>query len=150
MNIGIYGEYTAEYDAQLYKIAQKGEAKPGHALLLTTVEGDEPKFYDIEIVKVISQNTPGDKGMVILVNDKELLNKTGGIVQGMSGSPIVQNGILIGAVTHVFIQDPTRGYAVHSRFMLDEAEKVVSVNDEKTSNLSNENQIIFDRNQIAA
>ena len=59
--------------------------------------------------------------MVIAVRDKELLEKTGGIVQGMSGSPIIQNGVLIGAVTHVFIQDPTRGYAVHSRFMYEYA-----------------------------
>lgn len=59
--------------------------------------------------------------MVISVRDKELIDKAGGIVQGMSGSPIVQNGILIGAVTHVFVQDPTRGYAVHSRFMYDYA-----------------------------
>ena len=74
--------------------------------------------------------------MVILVRDKELLEKTGGIVQGMSGSPIVQNGILIGAVTHVFIQDPTRGYAVHSRFMYDYATGVtanIDVENEQTA-----------------
>ena len=77
-----------------------------------------------------------EKGMVILVRDKELLEKTGGIVQGMSGSPIVQNGILIGAVTHVFIQDPTRGYAVHSRFMYDYATGVtanIDVENEQTA-----------------
>ena len=116
-DIGLFGDYSGE----LYRIATKGEAKPGAAKILTTVDGGEPKFYDIDIVKVISQSEPAEKGMVIAVRDRELLEKTGGIVQGMSGSPIVQNGILIGAVTHVFIQDPTRGYAVHSRFMYDYA-----------------------------
>lgn len=119
--IGIYGDYTADYDGALYKVAQSGEAKIGPAKVFTTVEGTEPKFYDIDIVKVVSQSDAGEKGMVIAVRDRELLEKTGGIVQGMSGSPIVQNGALIGAVTHVFVQDPTRGYAVHSRFMYDYA-----------------------------
>lgn len=117
--IGVYGEYSGEQKGGLYRIAMKGEAKIGKAQVLTSIEGDTPKFYDIEIVKVISQSEAQPKGMVIDVCDKELLGKTGGIVQGMSGSPIVQNGILIGAVTHVFVQDPTRGYAVHARFMYD-------------------------------
>ena len=146
-NIGLYGEYSGKSEDALIRIATKGEAKPGPAQVLTTVEGDEPKFYNIEIVKVVSQSEPGDKGMVILVNDKELLSKTGGIVQGMSGSPIVQNGVLIGAVTHVFIQDPTRGYAVHARFMFDEAVKVVGKNIDKTDNLTQDN---FDSLNFAA
>ncbi len=120
-NIGLFGEYTADYDGELYRIAQKGEAKPGAAKVYTTIDGTEPKFYDIDIVKVVSQSDAEEKGMVIAVRDKELLEKTGGIVQGMSGSPIIQDGILVGAVTHVFVQDPTRGYAVHSRFMYDYA-----------------------------
>lgn len=120
-NIGLYGIYTGEIKGDLYRIASKGEAKIGRAQVLTTIEGSSPKFYDIDIVKVVSQSEAGEKGMVICIRDKELLQKTGGIVQGMSGSPIVQNGILIGAVTHVFIHDPTRGYAVHSRFMFDYA-----------------------------
>ncbi len=134
VNIGIYGEYTAEYSADLYKIASKGEAKLGHAQVLTTIGGSEPKFYDIDIVKVVSQDSIAEKGMVILVKDKELLQKTGGIVQGMSGSPIVQDGVLIGAVTHVFLQDPTRGYAVHSRFMYQMAQFT-----DKTHNLTAQN-----------
>lgn len=119
--IGIYGKYDGEKLGDLYRIAMKGEAKVGKAQVLTTVDGSSPKFYDIDVVKVVSQSEVGEKGMVISVRDKELIDKTGGIVQGMSGSPIVQNGILIGAVTHVFVQDPTRGYAVHSRFMYDYA-----------------------------
>lgn len=135
-NIGLYGVYSGEIKGDLYRIATKGEAKIGRAQVLTTVDGKTPKFYDIDVVKVISQSEVGEKGMVILVRDKELLEKTGGIVQGMSGSPIVQNGILIGAVTHVFIQDPTRGYAVHSRFMYDYATGVtanIDVENEQTA-----------------
>lgn len=120
-DIGIYGDYTSEYGGALYRIAAKGEAKIGPAKVLTTIDGTQPKFYDIDIVKVVSQSEAAEKGMVIAVRDKELLERTGGIVQGMSGSPIVQDGILIGAVTHVFVQDPTRGYAVHSRFMYEYA-----------------------------
>lgn len=129
-NIGLYGVYTEEPVGDLYRIASKGEAKIGKAQVLTTIDGSEPKFYDIDIVKVISQQDVGEKGMVIVVRDDELIERTGGIVQGMSGSPIVQNGILVGAVTHVFVQDPLRGYAVHSRFMLDYANNI------KTSNLN--------------
>lgn len=120
--IGIYGKYDGKFEGDLYRIAAKGEARIGKAQVLTTIEGAAPKFYDVEIVKVVSQSEPAEKGMVVKVSDKELIEKTGGIVQGMSGSPIVQDGVLIGAITHVFVQDPTRGYAVHSRFMFDKAQ----------------------------
>ncbi len=123
-DIGLYGKYTATADGDLYRIAAKGEARVGKAQVLTTVDGSVPKFYNVEIVKVVSQNEAAEKGMVVKVSDKELIAKTGGIVQGMSGSPIVQDGILIGAITHVFVQDPTRGYAVHSRFMFEKAQSV--------------------------
>ena len=75
----------------------------------------------MEIVSSIPQKFPAIKGLVIKVTDKELLKKTGGIVQGMSGSPIIQDGKLIGAVTHVFVNDPTSGYGVHIEWMLNEA-----------------------------
>lgn len=120
--IGIYGKYEGDFEGDLYRIAAKGEARIGKAQVLTTIEGAAPKFYDVEIVNVVSQSEPAEKGMVVKVSDKELIEKTGGIVQGMSGSPIVQDGVLIGAITHVFVQDPTRGYAVHSRFMFDKAQ----------------------------
>ncbi len=122
--IGLYGKYTATPDGDLYRIAAKGEARVGKAQVLTTIDGSSPKFYDVEIVKVVSQSEAAEKGMVVKVSDKELIAKTGGIVQGMSGSPIVQDGILIGAITHVFVQDPTRGYAVHSRFMFEKAQSI--------------------------
>lgn len=123
-DIGLYGKFEGEYDGKLYKIAAKGEARIGKAQVLTTIDGSPPKFYEVEIVKVVSQSEPAEKGMVVKVSDKELLEKTGGIVQGMSGSPIVQDGVLIGAITHVFVQDPTRGYAVHSRFMYEKAQSI--------------------------
>ena len=77
-------------------------------------------MYNIEIIKTNYQNYSDDKSMVIRVVDKELLTKTGGIVQGMSGSPIIQDDKLIGAVTHVFVNDPTKGYGVYLDWMLKE------------------------------
>lgn len=119
-DIGIYGEYFGERGDRI-RVAGKGEARTGRAQVVTTIEGGEPKAYDIDIVKSVTQNKCDEKGLVIRVRDRELLEKTGGIVQGMSGSPIVQNGVLVGAVTHVFLSDPTRGYGVHARFMLEKA-----------------------------
>lgn len=97
------------------------QVKEGPAQILTVVEGTKVEKFDIEIVSSIPQKFPAIKGMVIKVTDKRLLNKTGGIVQGMSGSPIIQDGKLIGAVTHVFVNDPTSGYGVHIEWMLHEA-----------------------------
>ncbi|NLC16867.1 MAG: SpoIVB peptidase, partial [Clostridiales bacterium] len=76
--------------------------------------------YDIEIIKTSFQKTSEEKSMVIRVIDEELIKKTGGIVQGMSGSPIIQNGKLVGAVTHVFINDPTKGFGVYLDWMIEE------------------------------
>src|SRR5690625_5048825 len=97
------------------------EVKKGPAQILTVVEGEQVEKFDIEVINSMEQNHPSTKGMVIKVVDKKLLDKTGGIVQGMSGSPIIQNGKLIGAVTHVFVNDPTSGYGVHIEWMLQEA-----------------------------
>ena len=79
--------------------------------------------FNIEITKISHQTSSDTKGMVIKITDETLLSKTGGIVQGMSGSPIIQNDKLIGAVTHVFVNDPTRGYGIFIENMLLEAEK---------------------------
>ena len=97
--------------------ATADEVKIGDAYIYATIEGDTPKKYDIDIVKV-DKNNKNNKNFVIKVTDSELLDKTGGIVQGMSGSPILQNGKLVGAVTHVFINDPARGYGVSIGNML--------------------------------
>ncbi|KKK33247.1 peptidase S55 [Mesobacillus campisalis] len=102
-------------------IALSHQVKEGPAKILTVVEEDKVNLFDIEIVSTIPQKFPATKGMVIKVTDPKLLEKTGGIVQGMSGSPIIQDGKLIGAVTHVFVNDPTSGYGVHIEWMLNEA-----------------------------
>jgi stage IV sporulation protein B len=102
-------------------IALSNQVKEGPAKILTVVNDDKVEAFDIEIVSTIPQKFPATKGMVIKVTDPKLLQKTGGIVQGMSGSPIIQNGKLIGAVTHVFVNDPTSGYGVHIEWMLNEA-----------------------------
>lgn len=97
-------------------IVQIGDAK-----IVSSVSGIRQE-YDIEIIKTYHQNSSKDKSLIFRVKDKELLNLTGGIVQGMSGSPIVQNGKIIGAVTHVFLNDPTKGYGVYVDWMLREVE----------------------------
>lgn len=99
-------------------VGTKDEVQPGKAHIYTTIEGNVPQKYEIEIVKAEKQSSPAPKGMVIRVTDKTLLEKTGGIVQGMSGSPIVQNGKLVGAVTHVFLSDATGGYGMYIDWML--------------------------------
>jgi stage IV sporulation protein B len=102
-------------------ITLSDQVKEGPAQILTVVDNDQVKLFDIEVVSSVPQKYPATKGLVIKVTDKELLSKTGGIVQGMSGSPIIQDGKVIGAVTHVFVNDPTSGYGVHIEWMLNEA-----------------------------
>ncbi len=124
-NIGVYGVYD---DKQVLnktprKIATRFEIKEGKATIVCTVDTSGPKEYDIEIEKVMT-NSSDAKGMIVKVTDENLLEKTGGIVQGMSGSPILQNGRIVGAVTHVFVNDPTRGYGIFIENMLAEAEKI--------------------------
>ncbi|GAF22676.1 stage IV sporulation protein B [Bacillus sp. JCM 19047] len=95
--------------------------KEGPAKILTVLDGEEVEQFDIEIVSSTPQESPATKGMVIKVTDKRLLEKTGGIVQGMSGSPIIQGDKIVGAVTHVFVNDPTSGYGCHISWMLEES-----------------------------
>ena len=122
---GIYGKIT---DSSLYEGRQaletspRSQVKEGKAQIIANVEGDHVSYYDVEILKVYPDDEDeSNRNMMIQVTDKELLRKTGGIVQGMSGSPIVQNGKLIGAVTHVLVNDPTRGYGIFIENMLDTA-----------------------------
>lgn len=102
-------------------VAFAEEVKKGPAELLTVVGGQKVERFDIEIVHVVRQTTPATKGLVIRVTDPDLLRRTGGIVQGMSGSPILQDGKLVGAVTHVFVNDPTSGYGCFIEWMLQDA-----------------------------
>ena len=95
------------------KITSRYAIKPGKAILRTTLENGEVKDFQIEIIKARYQKKPSSKSMVIRIVDKELLEKTGGIVHGMSGSPIIQNGKLVGALTHVVLGDATKGYGIY-------------------------------------
>lgn len=120
---GVFGQLTRPLN-DLQKpmpIALANEVKKGPAHILTVIEGYKVEKFDIEIIHSIPQTYPATKGLIIKVTDERLLEKTGGIVQGMSGSPIIQNNKLVGAVTHVFVNDPTSGYGVHIEWMLQEA-----------------------------
>ena len=103
-------------------MASAQEVEKGFAQVLTTVDGNGPQLYSIEITKINYNDTKEQKSMVIRVTDEELIEKTGGIVQGMSGSPIIQNGRLVGAVTHVVVNDPEKGYAIFAQNMLAESQ----------------------------
>lgn len=102
-------------------MALASQVESGPAEILTVVDGEQIDSYDIEIERVSMQNQPSDKGLIIRIVDKKLLDLTGGIIQGMSGSPIIQDGRLAGAVTHVFVNDPTRGYGIFMEWMHQEA-----------------------------
>lgn len=123
---GIYGivknpeNINIDYSKKMY-VAQRQEIVLGSAVILSNIDG-KMKEYNIEIQKTYLNNNYDNKSMVIKVTDDKLLNKTGGIIQGMSGSPIIQNGKFIGAVTHVFIKNPTIGYAVFADRMVGELE----------------------------
>ncbi len=119
-NFGLYGKVNCDMNLPKVVVAPHEEVKAGKAKIYTTVAGMKPKLYDIEIIKACHQSSKDDKSMVIRVVDKELIDITGGIVQGMSGSPILQNGRLVGAVTHVFVNDPTKGYGLYADWMLSE------------------------------
>lgn len=115
---GVYGKFyqTPDY-AQTIPMALSHEVKEGPAKMVTTVEGGKPRYFDIRIEKVAYNQEEPSKNMVIRIVDPQLLQLSGGIVQGMSGSPILQNGMLVGAVTHVFVNDPTRGYGIFAEQM---------------------------------
>ena len=119
---GVYGAARAAFDGQVMEVAFAQEVVEGPAQILTTTRGQTARLYDVEIEKVTDAEQV--RNMVIHVTDPALLAETGGIVQGMSGSPILQNGRLAGAVTHVLVNDPTRGYAIFAETMLAQAEKV--------------------------
>ena len=119
---GVYGNILNKQIIDASRTATLGgrlSVKLGDAKIYCNIDNQGVKAYDIKILKANKQNSANDKSMIIKVTDKELLEKTGGIIQGMSGSPIVQNGKIIGAVTHVFVNDPTRGYGVYIDWMVD-------------------------------
>jgi stage IV sporulation protein B len=122
---GIYGKGSNKLLDHKYskpmKIGLRNDIVIGPAQILTTIDGSEPELYNINIEKLIDQKEPGSKSMVIKITDERLLKETGGIVQGMSGSPIIQNDKIIGAVTHVLINKPDVGYGIYIEWMLKDA-----------------------------
>jgi len=124
-NCGIYGKYSCSVsDRKLYEVAVSQEIEKGAAKLICTIDGSGPKEYSVEVIRVSYRENNSEKNMVIKVTDKELIQKTGGIVQGMSGSPIIQNGKLIGALTHVIVDNPEKGYAIFAEKMVAETDNV--------------------------
>ena len=121
-NVGIYGIYENDLpNKELYEVATPDEIKIGKATIYTVLEGEKIKDYSIEITAI--NETSDIKNISFVIDDEELLDKTGGVVQGMSGSPIIQNDKIIGAVTHVVIDNPTTGYGIFITTMLEEGEK---------------------------
>lgn len=121
---GIYGKYAEKPKNSLNKtlpVACRDEIKTGSAKIITTIDENGPREFNVEIEKLNNQKEPDAKSMVIKITDEELLEKTGGIVQGMSGSPIIQNEKLVGAVTHVLINKPDTGYGIYIEWMLQDA-----------------------------
>ena len=121
--VGIFGSYNKQItNRQPIPVAHQSEITEGSATIYCSTKNEEIEEYQIEISKIIKSSLYTSKGMIIKITDPRLLDKTEGIVQGMSGSPIIQNGKLVGAITHVFINDPTRGYGIFIENMLAEAE----------------------------
>lgn len=121
-NVGIYGLYENEMpDKELYEVGNPEEIKIGDASIYTVLDGENINQYSIEITKI--DETSDIKNISFVINDPELIDKTGGVVQGMSGSPIIQNDKIIGAVTHVVIDNPVTGYGIFITTMLEEGEK---------------------------
>ena len=122
---GVYSVLTGEISSyQLTEIALKEEVRNGKAQILCTIDGEQPKLFSCKVSVKKSNFGAKTQNMIVTVTDPELLEKTGGIVQGLSGSPLLQNGKLIGAVTHVLVDDPTKGYAIFAENMLETAQSV--------------------------
>ena len=113
---GIYG-FTTCRKTESIPLAVRQEVTEGNAQIICTIDNSGPKYFDVEIIKIYSNSATVNKDMIIKITDSRLLNITGGIVQGMSGTPIIQNGMLVGAITHVFVNEPTQGYAIFAERM---------------------------------
>ena len=122
---GVYG-CLAEFDTSAVSlpVATKNEVKTGYAQIISTVDDSGPHYYDVQIVKVYPNSDENGKNMIVEVTDEDLIAKTGGIIQGMSGSPIIQDGMLVGAVTHVFVNNALQGYGIFAETMLKESQSV--------------------------
>ena len=125
---GIFGRMenlpATGYSQEYMPVAFSYEVHEGPAEILTVLQGDLVEKFNVEIIRINKQSTPQIKSMVIKITDPRLLSKTGGIIQGMSGSPIIQDNQLVGAITHVFVNDPTKGYGVYAEWMIREMMKI--------------------------
>lgn len=125
-NYGIFGFLKTPVKNEIYQepvpVAFAHQVKPGPAEILTVVEGDKIERFSVEIVRINPHKMTNGKNLLINITDPRLLKLTGGIVQGMSGSPIIQNGYLVGAVTHVLVNEPSKGYGILAEWMLTETE----------------------------
>ena len=118
---GVFGCGQLPWKSQPLPVGTADAVTPGAATILSTVSGDSPREYSVEILKLYPASRQNGRNMLIRITDPALLETTGGIVQGMSGSPIIQDGKLVGAVTHVLVNDPTTGYGIFIENMLDAA-----------------------------
>ncbi|HZJ56761.1 MAG TPA: SpoIVB peptidase [Clostridia bacterium] len=129
---GIYGKmdkaFIPDTLGEPIPICYKDNVKLGPAKILSTIDEEGIKEFDVQVIKINDQNQASAKGMVIEIVDPRLLDRTGGIVQGMSGSPIIQGGKIIGAITHVFVNDPKKGYGIFIEWMMDESNKIIDSN----------------------
>jgi stage IV sporulation protein B len=120
---GIFGSISEDsleyFGSDMLEVGSKDEIKIGPAQIYSCVN-NEIKIYDVEITKLFFQNKPDEKSFVIRIVDEELLSLTNGIIQGMSGCPIIQDGKIVGAVTHVFMNNPTKGYGIYIEWILNE------------------------------
>lgn len=124
-DLGVYGEFNYVKNGDLYPIAHRSEVKTGKAKIYTTLDDGVMSEFEVEILRV-DEKSEENKNLVLQVTDEELIETTGGIIQGMSGSPIVQNGKIVGAVTHVFLDDPTGGYGIFAETMLETVNSVTN------------------------
>ena len=123
---GVYGRLLTDIpEGQPMEVALPQEVQAGPAKMLATAAGQTPEWYDVTIERVNLNSRDANRDLLVRVTDAKLLEKTGGILQGMSGSPIVQNGRLVGAVTHVLVNDPAKGYGIFAKTMLDAADRVL-------------------------
>ena len=118
---GVFGKSFHGWSGEVLPVAEYEDICTGEATILSTVSGDEVQEYSVEIMKIYPEDKADGRNLLLKVTDPELLDATGGIVQGMSGSPIIQDGKLVGAVTHVLVNDPTTGYGIFIENMLDAA-----------------------------
>jgi stage IV sporulation protein B len=118
---GVFGKINKNsiiLEGKKYPVGTRSMVKEGPATIISNIQGEEVEEFSVEIQKIARKNLLGPKSMIIKITDPRLLNETGGIIQGMSGSPIIQDGRIIGAVTHVLINDPARGYGIFIETML--------------------------------